>query len=202
VRTLILILCTSSKRRTSGTSSLTPETYRTALHVWTKKLWDFTRGYSEPASAAPLPSYLYIVFTNPEMSRRIHKQPDLTVHAIGRCIGALVVNKLSEDIKSRNCPVSNDQLACLSAILGTESRDVMLLLSCPGAIEFTNMVFLALDDSYSFTDGIVPSYMLDVVHQTSDALSRALPPELKAKMRLDQINSMTNLSDGECELVL
>ena len=172
------------------------------MRAWTKNLWHFTRGHSGPGSAAPLPSYLYIAFTNPEMSRRIRMQRDLTIHAIGRCVGALVVNKLSADIKSRNCPVSNDQLACLSAILGTESRDVMLLLSCHGAIEFTNMVFLALDDSYSSTVGNVPSYTLDMVHQTSDALSRVLPPELRAKMPLDQINPMMNLSDGGCELIL
>jgi hypothetical protein len=136
------------------------------------------------------------------MSRRIRKQCDLTVHAIGRCIGALVVKKLSADIKSRNCPVSNDQLACLSAILGTENHDVMLLLSCPGAIEFTNVVFLALDDSYSVIVGKVPSYLLDMVQQTSDALCRALKPDLREKMRLDQTHPVMDLCDGECEPVL
>lgn len=175
--------------------------YRAALRVWTTNLWHFTSRHSEPGSATPLPSYVYIAFTNPEMSRRIREQRDLTVHAIGRGIGALVVNKLSADIKWRNCPVSNDQLACLSAILGTENHDVMLLLGCPGAIEFTSLVFLALDDSYS-TVGEVPSYMLEVVQQTSDVLCRALPPQLRAKMQLDRANPMANISDGECEFVL
>ena len=136
------------------------------------------------------------------MSHRICKQRDLAVHVIGRCIGVLVVNKLSADINSRNVPVSSDELACLSTILGTNSDDVMLLLSRPGAIEFTNMVFLTLDDSYSVTLGTVPSYMLDVVHQTSNALSRALPSELNAKMPLDQTILTMNISDGECGLVL
>jgi hypothetical protein len=74
------------------------------------------------------------------MTRRIRTgQHDLVVHVIGRCVGALVVNKLAADINSRNNPVRDDELACLSAILGTKSDDVMLLLSHPGAIEFTNM---------------------------------------------------------------
>ena len=170
--------------------------------MWTKNLWRFTRGYNEGGSAAPLPSYLYAAFTNPEMSHRIRKQRDLAVHVIGRCIGVLVVNKLSADINSRNVPVTSDELVCLSAILGTQSHDVRLLLEHPGAIEFTNMVFLALDDSYSFTLGTAPSYMLDVVQQTSNALSLALPPELNAKIPLDQTNRIMGISDGECGLLL
>jgi hypothetical protein len=170
--------------------------------MWTKNLWHFTRDFNERGSTEPLPSYIYIAFTNPEMSRRIRTQRDLAVHAIGRCVGALIVNKLSTDFKSRDDPISSDELACLSAILGTESRDVMRLLGLPGAIEFTNIVFLSLDDSYTFAFGTVPSYILDAVKQTSKALSQALPPELNAKMRLDQTNSMTNPYDGESGLVL
>jgi hypothetical protein len=191
-----------SKRCTPGTSSVTAEIYRTALRVWTKNLWNFTRAYNDRGIKEPLPPYLYIAFANPEMSLRIRKQRDLTVHAIGRCVGTLVVNKLSADINSRNEPVSNDELTCLSAILGTEKRDVMFLLSNPGSIEFTNMLFFALDDSYSFDRETVPSYMLDVVQHTYDVLCCALPPELYVKMRLDQTNPMTDLPDGECELVL
>lgn len=38
---------------------------------------------------------VYVVFTNPEMIRRICKQQDLTFRTIGYCIEALVVNKLA-----------------------------------------------------------------------------------------------------------
>ena len=77
----------------------------------------------------------------------------------------------------------------------------MLLLSRSGAIEFTNMVFLALDDFDSFAHRTVPSYVLDVIQQTSSALSRVLPHELKAKMRIDQTNTLINLYDGESKVV-
>ncbi len=174
---------------------------RSALRVWMKNLWHFTREYNDPGNSVSLPSYVYVAFTNPEMTRRIREQRDPVAHVIGRCVEALVVNKLAADINSRNAPVSNDELACLSAILGTKSDDVTLLLSHPGAIEFTNMVFLAMDDFYS-TSGAVPPYVLDVIQQTSSTLSQTLPPELNAEMQLYQTDILTYFSDGQCELIL
>ena len=169
-----------------------------------KNLWSFIRGYNERANAAPLPSYVFITFTNPEMTRRIREEGDLAVRVIGRCVEAFVVNKLATDIKSRRTLVSNDELACLSAILGTKSDDVKRLLKRPGAIDFTNMIFLALDDFYSMTLETVPSYVLTVVQETFIFLSRALPPEWNAKMRRIQEDSLMlmNVSDGRCELIL
>jgi len=166
-----------------------------------KGLWHFGQAFNQLGNSVPLPSYVRIAFTNPEMTRRIREQRDLTVHVIGRCVEALVVNKLASDIKSRDVPVSDDELECLSAILDSKSHDVMVLLNHPGAIEFTNMVFLALDDFYS-TDGTMPSFALDVVQRTSSSLSQALTPEFDAKMQLNQTNILINVSDGQCELVL
>src|ERR1700677_2527717 len=119
--------------------------YLCILRGWMKSLWHFTRGHSERGNSVPLPPFVCVAFTNPEMTHRIRKQRDLAVRVIGRCVEALVVNKLAADIHSRSTPVSSDELACLSAILGTKSCDMMLLLNHPGAIEFTNMIFLALD---------------------------------------------------------
>ncbi len=165
-----------------------------------KNLWDFTREYNEPGNSMPLPSYVCIAFANPEMTRRIREERDPAGRVIGRSVEALVVNKLAADINSCNVPVSNDsdELACLSGILGAKSEDVMLLLSHPGAIEFTNMVFLALDDLYSSPLGTVSSYVLDVVQHTFSALSQALPPELNTEMRLNRIDTLMNASDGQC----
>ncbi len=175
---------------------------KSVLHVCLEGLWNVVRAFNERGNSVPLPSYVYVAFTNSVMTRRIREQSDPAVRVIGRCVEALVVNKLAADINSRNVPVSNDELACLSGILGTKSDDLMLLLSHPGAIEFTNMIFFAFDDFYSFTLATVPSYVLDVVQQTSSTLSRSLPPELNAKMRLDQTDTLMNVSDGQCELVL
>ena len=116
-------------RFTSGTSSLKVEMYRNVLRVWMKNLWDFTREYNESGNSVPLPSYACIAFTNPGMTRCMREHSDLAFRIIGRCAEALVVNKLAADIKSRRVPISDDELACLSAILGTESHDVRLYLS-------------------------------------------------------------------------
>lgn len=174
--------------------------YLSVLRVWMKNLWHFTRQYNEQADRVPLPSYVCIAFANPEMTRRIHKQHDLAVRVIGRCAEALVINKLAADINSRRLPVNNEELACLSAILGTKSDDVMVLLSRTGAIEFTNIVFLALDEFYFLNLGPVPSYVLDVVQQTSSALRvyQGLHTELKAKIRLNQTNTLMNICAGVC----
>ncbi len=181
--------------------------YRSNLRVWMMNLWHFTREFTEPRNSVPLPSYVCIAFANPEMTRRIREERDLTVRVIGRCVEALVLNKLatdinSRDINSRNVLVTNDELACLSAILGTKSHDVMLLLNHLGAIEFTKMVFLTLDDFYSFALETVPAYVLGVVQQTSSALSQGLPPELITGMGLNRTDTLVNVSDGQCEFVL
>jgi hypothetical protein len=133
------------------------------------------------------------------MTRRIREDCDLAVRVMGRCVEALVVSKLTTNIKSRNDLVSDDdsELACLSAILGSKTHDVMLLLDRdpPGAIEFTNMIFLALDNFNSFTLETVPLDVLYVVQETFGILSRALPA--------DQTVTLKNTdSDGECEFVL
>lgn len=185
-----------------GTSCLTTERYMNILNVWMKNMWHFTKEYNEYENTVPLPPYVCVAFTNLEMSRRIRKQRDLSIRVIGRCIEVLVVNKLAADVHSRNIPVRNYELACLSTLLGTESDDVMILLSRPGAIELTNLVFLALDDFDSFSLRTVPSYALDVFQQTYIALYAALPFEINARMRRNQENALINISDGERELVL
>jgi hypothetical protein len=165
-----------------------------------KNLWNFARAYNERGNSAPLPSYFFIALTNPEVTRRIRAQRDPAISVIGRCVEALIVNKLAVDITSRTDPIRNVELECLSAILGIKSDDVMLLLSHPGAIEFTNIVFLARASIDSFAS-TMPSNVLDVVQQTSSALSQTLP-ELKAETRLSQTDTLMNVSDGQCELVL
>ncbi|KAH9056368.1 hypothetical protein EDB87DRAFT_1238863 [Lactarius vividus] len=169
--------------------------YRSILRVWTKNLWHFTREYNEPGSSVPLPSYVCITFTNPEMSRRIREHRDPTVCIIGRCIEALVVNKLAADINSRTIPARETELVCLSTILGTKSDNVALLLCNSGAIELTSVVFLALGDVGSSVTNKMPIDTLHVLQQTLNIAVRALPDELNAKMQLNHADTM-NVSDG------
>lgn len=161
------------------------------------------RWYHERGNSVPLPSYVSVAFTNPEMSRRICKQRDLAIREMGRCVGALVVNKLAADVNSLKVLAHDDEIACISSITGTNSDAVKLLLTHTGAVELTNLVFLALDDSDDSSPGTVPTYLLDVVQQTFSALSHDLPRELREDMiRLTRTDTLMNGSDSECELVL
>ncbi|KAH9056367.1 hypothetical protein EDB87DRAFT_1238862 [Lactarius vividus] len=176
------------------TSVLDEKTRKNRLRICMNCLWYFGRAYNQPGVSQLLPPY----FPNsliPEITRRVQAEDDSTLRVIGRCFVALITNKLAADINSRNIPVSDAELACLSTILSTKRQDVALLLRHPGAIECTSMVFLAMDDIYSSEFEKVPLYVLDMVRQTLSILSRALPAELNAKMRLDQTSTLMNVSE-------
>lgn len=163
------------------------------------RVWNFAREYNDRGNLEPLPSYLSIAF-NPKMALCIRNHSDLVVRVMGHCVEALVVNKLAADISSRDVPVGIDELSCLSAILGTKSDDVKHLLNHPCAIEFTNMLLFSPGHPYPIFGDPVPSYVLDVIQQTSSALSRALPHRLNTEMQQNQAQSMMNIFDGGCEL--
>ena len=168
---------------------LSTEGRTSRLRMCLKGLWYLGRAYNNLGHSVLLPSYIYVTLTSSEMTRCIRERHDLGVRVVGRCVEALVVNKLAAEIQSRDDPASDDELACLSAILGTKSNDVSLLLRHPGAIEFTNMAFLAWVSRFSASAG-VPSDVPDVVQQTFSVLSPALPAELK------RTDTLMSVSDG------
>lgn len=186
-----------SNRYTLEVSPVTDTAYTSFFRLWMKSLWSFVRDCHERGNSVPLPSYFCIAFGNPEMTRRINEECDLAVRVIGRCVGALVVSKLVIDIKSHHILVSKNELACLSAVLGTNGDNVKLLLKNSGAIELTNMAFLALDDFHSLTLENAPLYVLNVIQETFSLLSRALPPGLSAEMRKISTDSVMKVSDGQ-----
>ena len=136
------------------------------------------------------------------MTRRIREERDPAVRVIGRCVEALVVNKLAVDMKLSDHQVTDGglKLACLSALLGTKSDVVMVLLNHPGAAGFTKMLSLTLDNSHSLTQDSVPSAILKVVQDTFGILSHALPPEWNIAMSSDLTDVLINVPDGPCYL--
>jgi hypothetical protein len=187
---------------TSVTSSLIPDLCKRVLHMSLNGLWNVVRASNEHGNSVPLPSYIYGAFTIPVVAQRIREHRDLAVRVTGRCVAALVASKLAADINSRIGPISYDEQACLSANLGIEGDDVILLLRYPGAIEFTNIVFLLMANIDSSASTRVPSDLPDVVQQTFGILSQALPAELNATMRQDRTDSPINALVGQCELLL
>lgn len=183
----------------SGAEYLTFETYMSMLRVWMKNLWHFTREYNQHGNSAPLPSYVLIVFTNPGTIHRIREEHDPAVRVIGRCVEALVANRLAAGISSRNVLVNNDELACLSAILGTESHDVRLCLSQPGIIELVNLASLVLGDVSSLRASQLPPDARTVFQQTLDIVAQALPAQGDSDIPLNQTVALANVPDDRFE---
>jgi hypothetical protein len=182
---------------TPETSPLKEEVRLSCLRMCFKGLWYFAQMLNQPGNSVPLPSYIYTAFSDPVMTRHIHQEGDLAVRMMGHCIRALVLNKLTVNIKSY--PVSDPELACLSAILDAESHDVTLCLSQSGAIELVNMASTARPNIHSAR---VPSDVQDVVQQTFGILSMALPPELIAEMGLYRTDTLVNAFNRQCRFVL
>jgi len=170
-----------------GASRLAEEKRKSRLRVCLKSLWYCGRAYNQPENSEPLPSYVRIVFASPEMTRRIQAEQDHAARVIGRCFEALVAKKLSADVNlrsARSVRFSDGELACLSAILGTESREVVLLLGQPGAIDLANIVSLTSIDANSSVGDTMPSDVLDVFKQTLRILSQTLLTEGQADLQL------------------
>jgi hypothetical protein len=179
--------------------SHTNEGYR-SVHMWMKNLWDLTREYNEHGNLVPLPSYVCITFTNPEIICRMTRIRNRFPRGrmIGRCIVALVVNKLVTDINSPNVLVNNDELACLSAILGTESHDVRLSLGQPGTIQLVNLVSLAWGDVRSLRADRTLPHKESALQETLAILSQALPAQANDEP-LDQTVALATVSDDKFE---
>ncbi|KAI9447581.1 hypothetical protein H4582DRAFT_10154 [Lactarius indigo] len=114
---------------------LTEEVRTYYLRMCLKGLWHLTQALNKLGNSAPLLSNISIIISNPEMAGRIREHGDSPVRMIGRCAGALIANELATDIHSHITPISDDELTCLSSILGLESHAVEHLLSHPGVFQ-------------------------------------------------------------------
>ena len=184
-------------------SAISPHSHlmhRRGLDMFLKNPWHFTRTCIECGDSTPFPSYVYITFTHPIITRRVFKESDIAAHVTRRCVGALVVNNLAAHINARALPANDAELACLSAILTTDNQDVTHLLSHPGTIQFTNLMFLIHDINDSW--GRTSPHVLDMVLQTFRILSQALPAQLDAEMQLDLTDALAEVSKGQFEPIL
>jgi hypothetical protein len=166
-------------------SPLTEDVRMSCLRMCLTGLWHFAKMLNQSGNSVHLPSYIYSAFSDPVVTRHIHQEGDLTIRVMGHCIRALVINKLAVNIKSY--PVTDPELACLSAILDTESHDVKLCLSQSGAVELVNM---ASPTRPNICSAGVPSDIQDVVQQTFGILS------------MDQADTLVNAFNGKRGFVL
>ncbi|KAN0137312.1 hypothetical protein V8E53_004757 [Lactarius tabidus] len=168
---------------------------RKVIGMCPKNLWDFTRAFIERGDSIPLPSYVFIAFTHPRTTRYILEKGGIAASVTSICGGALVVNKLATDIKSGILPVNDAELACLSAILHSESRDVRLCLTQPGIVEVVNMALLVLGHRDFLNARGLPLDLRGVLQQTLGILSQAFPPQENTEIHPDQTVALPNISD-------
>lgn len=170
--------------------------------MFLKNLWHFTRLRIESGDSVPLPSYLYVSFTHPGITGFILERGDITARVIRRCVGALIINKLSTDLSARTLPINDTELECLTSILDITNQDITNLLSQPGAVQFTNMVYFLWDTIYDALFCNSTSHLLNVAQQTFNLLSQAVPAPLNAHtMRLDLSETLMGVSNGSFKLV-
>ena len=188
-------------RYTSVTSSRSHVMRGRVLDMFLKNLWHFTRLRIESGDSIPLPSYLYVSFSHPRVTRFILEKGDITARVIRRCVGALIIIKLSIDISARTLPINDAELDFLTSILDITNQDVTNLLSHPGAVQFTNMVYFMWDTIYDALFCTPTSHVLDVAQQTFNLLSQAVPAPFNAHMRLDLSETLMDVSNGSFKLV-
>jgi len=85
-------------------------------------------------------------------------------------------------------------LECLSAVLGTESRDLKLWLGRSGAVELENMLSLIFSEIGPLFSDPVSLDALDMIQQTYCILSRTRPAELNIEPMY--------FTDSQCEVIL
>ncbi|KAH8981018.1 hypothetical protein EDB92DRAFT_218944 [Lactarius akahatsu] len=164
-----------------------------------KNLWHFTRAYVKRGNSIPLPSYICIAITYPEITRRIHEEGDVAAHVLRRCVEALVVNKLATDMNGRTPPVNDAKLVCLSSILDSERRDVRLCLTQPGVLGLVNLAPFVLGPVGCLKIDNLPLESRDILKQTLGILSHALPARLNAQLQQAQTIALFNISDDRFE---
>jgi len=176
------------------TPSHNSDTLTCCLQMCLKGLWSFGRAINQLETSIPLPFSICTVLSDSDMTRRMREHPDAAVRVIGKCVEALVANKLAVDINSGNTGAA---LTCLSTTLDSKSDDVKLLLRYPAAIELTNMVFLASCNITPLSSTTVSLDMLDIIRQTLITVSLALPPELNEEMQRGETEDTIGVSHGE-----
>jgi hypothetical protein len=182
----------------SGASPLTAKVRKSCLRMSLRSLWYCAKAYHQP-DTKPLPSYFPRTLASPGIIRRLQTEQDPISRVLGRCFGVLVATKLAPDIRSRtnsNVQISDDELACLSSILGTKSDDVKFCLERPGTIELASVVSVALGDFGYFEVNALPSGVRDVAQETLAILSKA------AKLQLDLPIAQLDFLDVEFDRVI
>jgi hypothetical protein len=192
-------LCSLLKKGIPNTSSSMEGVRRSCVRMCLKILWYCAKEHHQLGASRPLPSYFPSTLASPEMIHLFQDEQDAEAGVMERCFGTLVAVKLVADLRTRtdsdsSIQISGDELACLSAILGTESRNLKNWLGQPGAVELASLFSLTLSEVDALFANKALDVLDDMVQQTSTILTRTLPAEFNIELM--------DLTDGQCEAIL
>jgi hypothetical protein len=158
----------------SGTSPPTEPIYESRVHVYLKNLWHCARASNQLGISVHLPSFVRITLAKPEFTRRIQTERDLAARVTGRCACALIVNKLVDDFPSRisfGNGVYNEELACISSLLGTVPGKFSRWPRPPAVIKLQNVVTLVSGEIEALLSSEqTPTDTLHTVQQTLNVI--------------------------------
>jgi hypothetical protein len=152
-----------------GTSSVIEEVRTSCLRICLKTLWRCAEAYAQCPD--PMPSDFPLLLASPEIIRQFHTENDSVARFMGCCFRALVLTKLVDSLKS---PISlgggdnNAELACISAILGPEHHEGLLLPYQLRIINLRNIVSLMFSEIDTFA---AAGRSEDVLNMAIDTLS-------------------------------
>ncbi|KAI9457983.1 hypothetical protein BJY52DRAFT_446694 [Lactarius psammicola] len=159
-----------------GASPLTEEVRTSCLHLSLKALWHSAKAYHDTYN--PLPPYFPIILASPEIAHHFQTERDPVARLTGCCLGALIVSKLVDALKSPfslGGHVDNAELACISAILGKGHYGKLLWPRQILVINLQNIVSLmSREVDILFTTEGTPGDMLDIAQDTLYILASSL----------------------------
>ncbi|KAN0137378.1 hypothetical protein V8E53_004823 [Lactarius tabidus] len=174
VRTLPAKLNAMRTIYTDVTPPPTEQKHGSQLHKCLENLWHCARAYNQLGISVPLPSFVYITLASPRLNlnAHIHYGEDITTSVTGRCVQALIINKLVDDFQSRTSfrdGAYNAELACISSLLGTEPGEYSRWPRPSVVIKLQNVTFLVSGKIEAlFTSGTAPADVTQIVQQTLD----------------------------------
>jgi hypothetical protein len=183
----------------SGTSAFTAKVRRSCLRMFLRNLWYCANEFARHQPHIKwYPSYFPCALASPGIIRRIQTEKDPTSRLLGLCFSALVTGLVAGigSCTDSKLKIGDDELACLSTILGTQIHDVRFILKRPGTVELACMVSITLGDVGSLGVNTLPSGVREVAQQTLAILSEG------AKLQLDPSITKANFLDKEFDFVI
>src|SRR6266404_6330403 len=175
----VIVLCFHNLLETCrlGNSSLTEEVRTSCLRICLKSVWHISKVCCRVFDK--LPHYFPVLLASPEITEHLQSEPDSAARIIGHCFGALIADKVLDDLLAQSRVPSTDsfydtQLACISAILGTDPRHGQSGYDQLRILNLRSFVSVMAENLASLFDSAMPVDVLMIASHTLHDLTISL----------------------------